>query len=92
MIVGTAAMLWVGGSIILHSAAEIGWHAPYDVVHHVAVYVAHGLDQAQDAVEWIVTAAIDGVFGLVLGLVLMPVGARLIGPMWQRLKRFNPLA
>jgi predicted DNA repair protein MutK len=35
-IVGTLAMLWVGGSIITHSLGQIGWHAPEDIVHGIA--------------------------------------------------------
>ena len=29
-VVGTAAMLWVGGHILLVGADELGWHGPYD--------------------------------------------------------------
>ena len=32
-VVGTAAMLWVGGHILLVGADELGWHGPYDLVH-----------------------------------------------------------
>ncbi len=80
MIVGTAAMIWVGGSIIAHGLAELGWPALYDGIHHVAVAAAHGLEQAQGAVEWIVTAALDGVLGLCLGAVLVALISR-IGPL-----------
>ena len=31
--VGTAAMLWVGGHILLAGTNELGWHAPHDLVH-----------------------------------------------------------
>ena len=33
-VIGTVAMLWVGGHILLVGADELGWHAPYGVVHH----------------------------------------------------------
>lgn len=72
MIVGTAAMIWVGGSIIVHGLHELGWHWPYESIHHVAVGAAAGVaEQWQGAVEWIVTAALDGVIGLVLGAVIV---------------------
>ncbi len=32
--VGIVAMLWVGGHILLVGVDELGWHAPYDLVHH----------------------------------------------------------
>lgn len=83
-IVGTAAMLWVGGSIILHGAYEMGFTAPYGFVHHTAENVVSGLTgQLQGALEWILVAAMDGVFGLALGLLLIPVGEKLVTPIWR---------
>ncbi|MBT5757670.1 MAG: DUF808 domain-containing protein, partial [Acidimicrobiaceae bacterium] len=32
-IIGTAAMLWVGGHILIVGAHELGWDLPYDIVH-----------------------------------------------------------
>lgn len=80
-IVGTAAMLWVGGNIIVHALHEMGWHVPYDFVHHNAEAAANLVSQGwQGAVKWIATAAQDGVIGFVLGLILIPVATRIIGP------------
>ena len=81
-IVGTAAMLWVGGSIIIHGLHEMGVHGPYDWIHHQAEAVAHAVNGAKDFVKWAVTAAIDGVFGLVLGLLLIPVALKILVPLW----------
>lgn len=78
LIVGTAAMLWVGGSIIIHSLKDIGFSAPYETIHTIA----HAIGQGQGFVEWAVTAAIDGVLGLILGFILIPIvgaGLRMIG-------------
>lgn len=85
MIVGTGAMLWVGGSIILHGLDQMGWPAPYDWIHHVAVAAADGAGEWRGAVEWLVTAGLDGVFGLVLGVILIPVGVKIVKPVWTRL-------
>jgi uncharacterized protein len=38
---------------------------------------------AQGFVVWAVTAAIDGVLGLVLGMALIPLATRVIGPVWR---------
>ncbi len=84
MIVGTTAMLWVGGSIILHALDQMGYPALYDWIHHVAVAAAHGAGEWQGAVEWAVTAGLDGVFGLALGLALIPVGVKVIKPLWTK--------
>jgi hypothetical protein len=37
----------------------------------------------EGAAEWIAKAAMDGVFGLALGLVLIPVGEKIITPLWR---------
>lgn len=82
-IVGTAAMLWVGGSIIVHGLAEMGWHLPEELIHAAAVQLAHLAPASmQGAVEWTATAAMDGVLGVVLGMLLIPVGTKIIAPLW----------
>ena len=81
-VVGTAAMLWVGGNIIVHGLHEMGWHVPYDFVHHNAVAVGAMVSEGwRAAVEWIATAAQDGVIGFLLGLILIPVATRIVGPL-----------
>ncbi|WP_300585671.1 DUF808 domain-containing protein [Marivita sp.] len=77
-VVGTAAMLWVGGSIIVHSIAQMGWHGPEDAIHGVALAIGAG----QAFVEWAVTAGIDFVLGFIWGLILIPIGVKIIGPVW----------
>ncbi len=76
IVVGTAAMVWVGGSIILHGAYELGLKAPYLAIHDIAAAAAHAVPRFEGAVEWLVTATIDGVIGLGLGALLMPVVTR----------------
>ena len=82
---GTAAMLWVGGSIITHGMDVLGWPWLYDLIHHWAVSAGQAVPAASAAVEWMVTAAIDGVLGLILGIVLIPVATRIVTPFWNRL-------
>ena len=84
MVVGTAAMIWVGGSIILHALDQMGWPVLYDWVHHVAEGAAGGMGDWAAAVNWAVTAALDGVMGFALGLLLIPVGVRVVKPLWLR--------
>ncbi len=79
--VGTAAMLWVGGSIVIHGleVLGLGWLGHH--IHDASVAIAHAVPQAGAAVEWIAKATLDGVFGLALGLLLIPVATRIIGPL-----------
>jgi len=83
--VGTLAMLWVGGSIVIHGMDVLGLHEPYGSIHHLAELAAHALPQAAGFVQWAVTAACDGVLGLGLGMLLVPVVTRVISPVWARL-------
>lgn len=84
-IVGTAAMLWVGGSIILHGMDVLGMPWLYDEIHHIAVAVAAGLAEAKGFVEWSVTALLDGIFGIVVGMLLIPVVTRVLAPIMSAL-------
>jgi predicted DNA repair protein MutK len=77
-IVGTAAMLWVGGSIIVHSAHQMGWHWPEETIHHVA----HAIGGGSPAGDWIAKAVIDGILGLALGLLLVPLATRIVMPLF----------
>jgi uncharacterized protein len=79
--VGTAAMLWVGGSIVVHGAAELGWHPPEEAIHHAAEAVAQAVGTAGGAVAWIAKAVLDGLLGLALGLLLIPLSAWVIAPL-----------
>jgi len=81
--VGTAAMLWVGGNIVTHGLEVTHlWPWPYETIHHIAEAVAHVVPVAQGFIGWLVTAALDGVFGLILGLLLIPLVTRVISPLW----------
>lgn len=80
MIVGTAAMIWVGGNIIVHGLDQVGWPAPYNWIHHQAIAASAAFDQFAGAVAWIVTAFFDGLIGLAIGLLLIPLSKYVIGP------------
>lgn len=78
--IGTAAMLWVGGQIVLHGLEEFGWGALPHWIHDQAVAAGHAVPAAEGFVEWLVSAAFSGVFGLALGLLLIPVATWVISP------------
>ena len=83
-IVGTAAMLWVGGNIVVHGMDVLGWSLLYDHIHHLAAAAAHAVPVATGFVTWAVTAFFDGIFGLVLGLLLVPVATRVVMPLFAK--------
>jgi predicted DNA repair protein MutK len=71
-IVGTVAMLWVGGGIILHGLEFFGLAAPYHWVHGVGVAAGGGF------IGWVVEAALAGVVGFAVGWASMPLLSRLL--------------
>ena len=81
--VGTAAMLWVGGSIIIHGLDVLGWPWLYEVIHHLAESAVHSLQGGLAGfLQWLITATFDGIFGLALGMLLIPVVTRVFGPLF----------
>ena len=74
--IGIAAMLWVGGHILLVGADELGWHAPYDVVHRLEEAV-HSAGAISGVLEWVVNTAASAVVGLAVGLLVTAVVAKL---------------
>ncbi len=89
--VGTLAMLWVGGSIIVHGLEEIGQPWLAHLIHDLAVAAGHALPAISGGLEWVVTAALDGVLGLVLGLALIPLATRVVAPLWSRMTGKAPV-
>ncbi len=82
--VGTAAMLWVGGNIVTHGLEVLGFPLIYDTFHHWAEAVADLTPEAvHEAMAWSVTATLDGIFAILYGMVLIPIGTRIIGPLWR---------
>ncbi len=82
-IIGTAAMLWVGGSIVIHGMEELGFGWLGHHIHDIAHLVGHAVPAAYEGfVAWTTKAALDGVFGVALGLVLIPVATKVIAPIW----------
>ena len=69
-VIGTVAMLWVGGGILLHGAHTLGLAWPAEPVEHLAHAVADLAGPLGGAAGWITTALLSGLLGLVVGGVL----------------------
>ena len=70
--VGTAAMLWVGGGIIVHGLEHFG----LDTLPHAIDTLAQGAAQVPGvgaATGWATRATVSGVLGLAIGAALVPV-------------------
>lgn len=66
-IVGTAAMLWVGGHIITAGLDEFGLSWPYEFIHHLSEMVPAGF------LAWLVDTVGSMIFGFFVGLIVLGV-------------------
>ena len=74
-LVGTAAMLWVGGHILLVGADELGWHWPYDIVHEVEHWV-EDVPGIGGVLAWIINTALSAAVGLAVGTIVVAAISR----------------
>jgi predicted DNA repair protein MutK len=70
--VGIVAMLWVGGHILLVGVDDLGWHAPYELVHH-AEEAVHDVAGVGGLLAWLVNTLASALIGLVVGAVTVAV-------------------
>lgn len=85
--VGTAAMIWVGGGIILHGFGDFGFGMIGHAIEAAAARAALALPAFGGAVEWAVGAAGAGAAGLAIGLALIPLVGLVLAPLWRLIRR-----
>ena len=71
--VGIAAMIWVGGHILLVGLDELGFSAPYDAVHHLEEDVHDGLGAVGGIGAWLTNTAASAILGLIVGAIVVAV-------------------
>jgi predicted DNA repair protein MutK len=72
-VIGTVAMLWVGGGILLHGTHTLGLAWPAEPVEHLAHAVAGATGWFGPVAGWLTTAVASGLLGVVVGAVLAVV-------------------
>ena len=75
-VIGTAAMLWVGGHILLVGFDELGWTTPYHFVHDLE-HLVDGVPGIGGVLAWLVNTAASAVVGFVVGAIIATVVDRL---------------
>ena len=81
--IGTAAMLWVGGGIILHGMEQLHFEAIPHAIHEGAHSLAESVGTMTPVVEWLANALAASIAGLIVGGVI-------VGLMHLRPKRHQP--
>ncbi|KQS91110.1 MULTISPECIES: DUF808 domain-containing protein [unclassified Rhizobium] len=87
--IGTAAMLWVGGSILVHGLAQLGYHAPEHLIEEIASLASHAIGFLSDIIHWLVTSAIQAILAIAVGGVTI-VGVHAATPVFATLRSKNP--
>lgn len=77
-VVGTLAMLWVGGGIIVHGLASFGLTSVEHALHEAGVAIGSFGPLLSGLLSWLVQAAGAGVIGLALGAIVAPVAERFL--------------
>ncbi|GAB7046804.1 DUF808 domain-containing protein [Catenuloplanes indicus JCM 9534] len=72
-VVGTAAMLWVGGHILLVGTHELGFHLIYDAVHHMEEAAHDATGPLGGVVGWLVNTIFSAILGLIVGAVIVVI-------------------
>ncbi|KQU69428.1 ABC transporter [Phycicoccus sp. Root563] len=72
-VVGVAAMIWVGGHILLVGLDELGLHAPYGWVHHAEEAVHDATGALGGVLGWLTNTVGSAILGLVVGAVVVAV-------------------
>ncbi|GAA2098756.1 DUF808 domain-containing protein [Brevibacterium salitolerans] len=70
--VGTFAMLWVGGHILLVGMAELGFALPYDLVHHLEEPLHH-IAGLGPVLAWLANTLCSMVLGFLVGSLVLGV-------------------
>ncbi|WP_018295891.1 DUF808 domain-containing protein [Corynebacterium lubricantis] len=66
-VIGTIAMLWVGGHIMIVGFEEFGWTWPYDTIHSLETAVGGGF------LGWLLNTAGSFVAGLIWGFIIVGI-------------------
>lgn len=80
-VIGTIAMLLVGGGILLHGLEVLGMAGPAHFVHDLAAKVGHMVPAMAGLFEWLASSVITFALGLIVGLILIPVVTKIVVPL-----------
>ena len=75
--IGTAAMLWVGGGILLHGIEELHLGGPVPHwIHDLAVSAGAASGPLSGFVSWLITALAGAVLGIIVGGIIVAIVRR----------------
>ena len=79
-VLGTVAMLWVGGGILLHGLEDLGTAGPAHLVAAAGAAAGQALPALAGMAGWLVESVLAGLVGLAVGLALVAAHGPLAAP------------
>ena len=70
-IIGTAAMLWVGGQIIVHGLETFHLTPLPEWIHHASEAAGHAVPGVGGVIEWLVYVGLSAVVGIIVGAIIV---------------------
>lgn len=78
-VVGTLAMAWVGGGLLVHNAAELGWHGPEHVIESISHTIVGFVPASWTAfAEWLIFAVLSGILAVIIGSIIAVVAHKIL--------------
>ena len=73
-VIGTLAMAWVGGGLLVHNIAAVGWHGPEHLIDIISHPIVGFLPESWGYFgEGILFAILSGLLGVAIGAVIAPL-------------------
>jgi uncharacterized protein len=85
--VGTVAMLWVGGSIIIHGVHSYGIDVPEQVVHVISGSARTAVPSIGGLLAWLARVITSALFGLVVGAITALAVVPVLTPLWRAVRQ-----
>lgn len=78
-VIGTLAMAWVGGGLLVHNSAALGWHGPEHLIETILHFII-GFSPASwtGFAEWLVFAVLSGILAVIIGSIIATVTHRIL--------------
>ena len=87
--IGTAAMVWVGGGILIHGLETLGVPGPAHLLHAAEAAAGQALPALGGFAAWLASALAAFLAGLLVGFALIPCVSLAVVPLWRRLRALS---
>ena len=81
-IIGTVAMLWVGGHILIKSSSDLGFTVPMEIMH----IITNSIHNLGSVAIWVVDTGISAIVGVLFGAIIVTIFTLI-----SKLKKKEPL-